>query len=93
MIKNLLFDLDNTIIKDELEDSNYYKEVLNTLGYDESNYMKIYNLIDEYEMIFSEEKNFFNKEELLEFINNRLNENYPIGLIDEISIVIGKYWI
>ena len=29
MIKNLFFDLDNTIIKDELEDSNYYKEELN----------------------------------------------------------------
>ena len=55
--------------------------------------MKIYNLIDEYEKIFSEEKNFFDKKELLDFINNSLNQNYPIELIDEISKVTGKYWI
>lgn len=93
MIKNIFFDLDNTIIKDELDDSKYYKEVLTILGFDESNYMKIYNLIDEYEVLFNEENNYFNKKELLDFINYHLEQNYPIELIDEISKAIGKYWI
>lgn len=51
MIKNLIFDLDNTIIKDEEEDSIYYKEALKKCGYDETNYYKIFCSIDEYDAI------------------------------------------
>lgn len=92
MIKNLFFDLDNTIIKDEDEDSKFYKIALNNLGYDENDYWGIYCKIDEYEKTLTQENIFYKKEGLLNFINSGLDRNYSIKLIDELSIVIGKEW-
>ena len=92
MIKNLFFDLDNTIIKDEDVDSEYYKIALNKLGYDENDYWGIYCKIDEYEKTLTIENNYFTKEGLINFINKGLNRNYSIELIDELIKVVGKTW-
>lgn len=92
-IKNLFFDLDNTIIMDTDEDVEYYRDALKKLGYDENEYYNIFNVIDEYETTISEKDSYYNKEKLLIYLNNKLNSNYSMKLIDEINDIIGKYWI
>ncbi len=91
MIKNLIFDLDNTIIKSEKNDALVYKEALRNFGYDEQDYWNIYLTIDKYEEIFSEEKNLYDKKELIDFINKELNRKYSYEFMDELLRVVG-YW-
>ncbi len=93
MIKNLIFDLDNTIIKDEDEDSLFYKEPLKKCGYDEENYYKVSVAIDKYDNLKTEENMYYDKNEMLNFINKTLNTNYEIRLIDELNLTIEKHWI
>lgn len=93
MVKNLIFDLDDTIIKDEPEDSIYYKDALKKCGYDESNYQKIYCAIDVYEKTIPEENLYFDKQEMINVINSELKTNYSISLVDELLNVIEKNWI
>ena len=50
-IKYLIFDLDNTIILDEEEEINTYKDVLKKLNYDIEDYRKIYEAVDELSLI------------------------------------------
>ena len=92
-IKYLIFDLDNTIILDEEEEINTYKDALKKLNYDIEDYYKIYVAVDEYEASVLEEELYFTKQGLLEFLNKNLNRNYSIELIDELCDVIGKKWI
>lgn len=92
MIKNLIFDLDNTIIFDE-EDYKYsYKNVLKKFNYDENEYLDIYNAMDEYESLVTEEKLYTSKNELLKYINKSLNKNYSIELINELVKSVGEHW-
>jgi putative hydrolase of the HAD superfamily len=93
MIKNIFFDLDNTIIKYEEDFPIYYKEALKKCNYDENDYLKIYNAIDLYEESLSNEKPYYNKIEMIDFINKELNSNYSYELVEELNNVIGKYWI
>lgn len=93
MVKYLLFDLDNTIILDEEEDINTYKEALKSLNYNPEDYRKIYDAVDEYECVVTEDELYFTKQGLLEFLNKRLNRNYSIELIDKLCEAVGKYWI
>lgn len=92
MIKNLIFDLDNTIILDKDSDSEFYKEALRNCGYDEGNYYNIYMAIDEYDKLITEESMYYNKKEMLNTINQVLHTDYSINLVDEIIRVIGQYW-
>lgn len=92
-IKNLIFDLDNTIILDEDDDVLSYKKVLEDLGYNPEDYYKIFVAVDEYEASVSEEELYFTKQGLLEFLNKRLNRNYKLELIDGLCDAVGKYWI
>lgn len=92
MLRNIFFDLDNTIIKDEEEDAIYYKEALRKLSYDEDDYLEICNAIDEYDKFLTEENNYYNRKEMMDFINNILNKNYSYKLVDELINVVGKYW-
>ena len=92
MIKNIIFDLDNTIILDLEDDAEYYREALRIAGYDESDYYNIYCAIDEYENLITEENIYYEKNALLYLINKSLGKNYSIELIDAINYVIGKYW-
>ncbi len=91
-IKNILFDLDETLIKNQEEDVLCYKEALSNLGYPEENYKNIFDSLDEYEKSLDNEHNFYSKRDAINFINKTLNENYPINLIDELNNVIAKYW-
>lgn len=93
MIKYLLFDLDNTIILDEEDDINIYKNVLKSLNYNQEDYRKIYDTIDEYELSVTEEELFFTKNGLLEFLNKSLKRVYTIELIEKLCEAIGKCWI
>lgn len=93
MIKNVLFDVDNTIFDSGIENAIYYKEALENCGYNPERYLDVYNSIEFYEDTFDAESNLYNKQNLLELINEKLNENYSVELIDEINKVIAKYWI
>lgn len=92
-IKYLIFDLDNTIILDEEEDIDTYKEALRNLNYDIKDYHKIYDAVDEYELSVSEDELYFTKQGLLEFLNNQLNKNYSIELINGLCENVGEKWI
>jgi len=132
MIKNLIFDLDDTIIKDEKSDalvavkeeyrklgiatklmkqaeeiartkeikkiwlfSGFHRkdahELYKKLGYDEEDYWQVYCAIDRYEEIFTEEKNLYDKKELIDFINKVLDRNYSYELMDEL-LRVAEYW-
>ena len=93
MIKNLIFDLDNTIVFDEENYKDSYKEVLKKFEYDENDYIKIYNAMDEYEESVTEDTLYTSKIELLKYINNSLNTEYSLELIDELINSVGKNWI
>lgn len=92
MIKNLIFDLDDTIIKDEVEDSLCYKEALINCGYNGENYKAIYEAIDKYDKLITEDNMYYDKNEMLNTINKLLHTNYDIKLIDEMLKLSGKYW-
>lgn len=92
MIKNLIFDLDDTIIKDEKEDSECYKEALKNCGYSEEKYYDIYEAIDEYDKLITEDNMYYDKTEMLKTINKLLHTNYDMKLMDEILKLSGKYW-
>lgn len=93
MIKNIIFDLDDTIIKNEKEYSLMYKDVLRKMGYDPSYYLKIYDAIDEHERTVDNPNPYDHKKSMITFINDKLNTDYPTTLIDELNKVIGKCWI
>ena len=84
MIKNIIFDLDNTIIKYTDDYALSYKEALKNCGYDENDYLKIYNAINDYNLLLNENDCFYSTESLLAFLNNRLNTNYTIELVNEL---------
>lgn len=91
-IKNLILDLDNTIILDTEEDSECYREALTNCGYDDDYFYAIFEAIDEYDKILDENNLYYNKEDMVNFINETLGQDYSVELIDEISKCIGKYW-
>lgn len=92
MIKNIIFDLDNTIIEYKDEYALYYKDALKNCGYNESNYLNIYNSLDDYQSSLNDKNRFYSKKDAIEFLNKNLNTNYDIKLIDELNKVIGKNW-
>lgn len=92
-IKNLIFDLDNTIILNEEKDVELYKEALEKLGYDTKDYLKVFNCIDDYEKSITEEELYYSKENMIKYINFNLKKNYSIKLIDELSDIVAKKWI
>lgn len=92
MIKNIIFDLDDTIIQDKDDYILYYKEALKNCGYNEEDYLNVYNALDDYEQTLSETNRFYSKENMIEFLNKKLNANYNIKLIDEINLIIAKNW-
>lgn len=91
-IKNIIFDLDNTIILDKEEDAKYYKDVLIKLGYNHEGFQKIYQLVDAYDKTINEENPYYDSQKMLEFINENLQYNLQINAIEEIKNVVGKYW-
>ena len=70
-IKCLLFDLDNTIILDLEEDSEYYREALENAGFSDDYFYGIYQVIDDYDKAITEENPYYNEKEMLDFIKER----------------------
>ncbi len=93
MVKNILFDVDNTLIDSSSSNAIFYKNALEKIGKDTDKYLDVYNAIDFYEDTLDEKNNLYVKEDMLKLINQKLNENYPVQLIDEINDAIAKYWI
>jgi len=91
-MKNLIFDLDNTIILDKEEDIEDYKDALEKLGYNPDDYYEIYCAIDETEELLTESDIYFTKQRVLDHINKRLNKKYTMELIEALSDVVGERW-
>lgn len=92
MIKNIFIDLDNTIIKDEIEDAEYYRNALEKYGYNPDDCYILCETIDLYEASLTEDNPCYNKRECMEFINKHLNKDYCYELVDSINEMIGLYW-
>lgn len=89
-IKNIIFDVDNTLIKNELEDRLEYKKVLKKYGHDESLYNDLYISIGNYDCDFTRENIYYNLKDMTDFINKELETNFTIEFMEEIINVIGK---
>ncbi len=85
-MKKIIFDLDNTLIK--FDDSYFldYAKVLRGTYKDGKN---LYKIIGEYEKL----KKIYDKEELVSFINYKMNTNYNIDLINNLNDIISNNWI
>ena len=92
MIKYVFIDLDNTIIKDEVEEVESYKGVLQSLGYDPSDYEAVFDVIDEYEASLTEENPYYNMKDMIDFINNKLGKNYTYELADKLNEAVEVEW-
>lgn len=93
MIKNIIFDLDNTIILDTEADAESYKMVLKNNGYNEDEYLAVYDSVDKYDKILDEKNCYYDRKEMLKFINKDLNKNYSEKFMDEIIAVVGTDWV
>ncbi|MBQ7410363.1 MAG: HAD family hydrolase [Clostridia bacterium] len=91
-VKNLIFDLDNTIILDTEEDSEYYREALINAGFTDDYFYGIYQAIDEYDKIITEDEPYYDENKLLEFINEYLEQEFNLEVIKEIKAVAGREW-
>ena len=90
MLKNIIFDLDNTIIRDHDEDAERYRVLLRKYGYDEEKWKELYDYIGEYDFVYPEDKYYYNRKEMLEYLNNSMRENYSIEFIDGVLTVEQK---
>ncbi len=92
MIRNIIFDLDNTLIKSNEEDAIIYKEALKKCGFQEEDYMHIYEVYEAYEKARNEKNMFYNRKELLDFLNKNLKRNYTMQFIRETENQIATNW-
>lgn len=91
-IKNLIFDLDNTIILDMEDDAEYYKEALTNAGFADKDYYEVYQAIDEYDKLITEEEPYYDENKMLEFINKYLKKEFNLNFIKELNKVVGREW-
>ena len=77
MIKRIIFDLDNTLIKWEDEYRNALKKTVEFYKLD-VNYLDIDNLVESYEDYYS----IYKKENMLKLFNEKLNLNLEMSFID-----------
>ena len=91
-IKNIIFDLDNTIILDTEEDSECYRNVLINAGYPDDYFYGIYQGIDEYDKTITEENPYYNEKDMLEFLNEYLEQEFSIEVIEGLKESVGKEW-
>lgn len=89
-IKNIIFDVDNTIVKNEEEDKLEYKKVLKKYGYDESLYNGIYISIGNYDCDFTRENIYYNLKDMTDFVNKELDTDFQVEFMEEIIEVIGN---
>ena len=81
MIKRLIFDLDNTLITWKKEYDNAIKKVLDELGF--TNTQELSDKINKIELEYEIDRKYFNKKEMLDFLNERLDTKLPENFIDK----------
>ena len=81
MIKRLIFDLDNTLITWKKEYDNVIKKVLDELGF--TNTQELGNKVHELQLKYEIDRKYFNKKEMLDFFNERLDTKLPENFIDK----------
>ena len=88
MIKRIIFDLDNTLImwKDEYEKAADID--LNTINYPKTN--DLYKKINEVESEYEEGKIKYDKTEVIDYLNEKLNLHLPYKFMDIWSENIGR---
>ena len=91
MIKNIIFDVDNTIFDSSESNAIYYREAFQKINCDDNRYIDLYHSLESYEDNFNENNNKYVKEDLINVINKVMKEHYPTKLIDEMNDVVGKY--
>lgn len=78
MVKKLIFDIDNTLIKWQDKYINAMKETV--LEYNLSvNYLDLHNLVETYEEYY----NVYSKENMIELFNKKLNLNLDISFMND----------
>lgn len=94
MLKNLIFDVDDTIIRYNPKlYSDTYKNVLRKLGIDEARSEELFFAIDKYDNSLTEEHPCLNKDEMLQFINKDMHLNCDNTLIDMALRCYSDEWI
>ena len=91
-VKNIILDLDNTIILDTEEDSEFYREALINAGFADDYFYGIYQAIDEYDKILTEDEPYYDENKLLEFINEYLGQEFNLDVIKNLKEVAGREW-
>lgn len=91
--KNIIFDLDDTIILNCEDDSEFYREALINAGYTDDYFYAIYKAIDDYGNSINEINPYFDEAKLLDYINESLEQNFSIDVIREIKKVTAEKWI
>lgn len=93
MLKYLIFDVDNTLIRyNEDFYPESYKIAFEKLGLDPAKSADVFFLINEYESQLTKNNPCYNKKEMLDYLNQKLNENYDMRLIDELLYIFSHYW-
>ena len=85
-MKKIIFDLDNTLIK---FDDSYFLDYAKVLMGTYKDGKNLYKIIGEYEKL----NKIYDKEELVSFINYKMNTNYNIDLINNLNDIISNNWI
>lgn len=85
-MKKIIFDLDNTLIK---FDATYFLDYGKVLNGNYKDGERLYKIIGEYENL----NKIYDKEDLICFINSKMNTNYNISLINSLNDIISNNWI
>ena len=93
MLKNIIFDLDNTIIRDYDEYAERYKIVLRKYGYDEEKSKELYDLIGKYDYFYTDDNYYYDINEMTDYINNLMHQNYSVKFMNDLMDFIGEQWI
>lgn len=80
MIKRLIFDIDNTIIPWKKEYDIVLDEILDEIHYPHTK--NLYNEINDAEVEYEQNRKKFDKKEMVNYINKRLNLKLPQNFVD-----------
>ena len=91
MIKKIIFDVDNTLLMFDKEYIKYYQDVLKDNGYEHS-YDDAYAIFESIGR-FEKTGNRYDRNILLNFLNQDLNKNYSLQVVNDLITTIGNNWI
>lgn len=80
MIKRLIFDLDDTLISWKKEYDKLIDEVLQEIQYTHTK--DLYKKINNAEVEYEKDRKYFDKKEMINYINKKLNLNLPENFVD-----------